>query len=109
MSARKISHQNASEPQLTVNSRKANLTLAPDAVSVHKGGIEFRSQTAFPNWVEMTVTLKSPLDGATVNCSGVVVDCSGNKHSGYHVSMVFTGMSKQAEAQLNTIVYSQAG
>lgn len=107
MSARKINHSNT-EQQLTVNSRQASLTLSPDAVSVHKGGIEFRSQTAFPNWVEMTVTLKSRIDGATVNCTGVVVDCSGNKHSGYHVSMVFTSMSKQAEARLQTIVYSQA-
>lgn len=108
MSARKITSHGASE-QLTVNSRKASLTLSPDSVSIHKGGIEFRSQTAFPSWVEMTVTLQSPHDGATVNCTGVVVGCSGNKHAGYHVSMVFTGMSKQAEARLNTIVYSRAG
>jgi hypothetical protein len=105
MSARKATHQTE---QLTVNSRKASLTLSPDSVSIHKGGIEFRSQTAFPTWVEMTVTLQSPHDGATVNCTGVVVGCSGNKHAGYHVSMVFTGMSKQAEARLNNIVYSRA-
>ncbi len=107
MSARKINQANP-EQQLTVNSRQASLTLSPEAVSIHKGGIEFRSQSAFPNWVEMTVTLKSPVDGATVNCTGVVVDCTGNKHSGYHVSMVFTSMSKQAEARLQTMVYSQA-
>ena len=57
----------------------------------------------------MTVTLQSPHDGATINCTGVVVGCSGSKHMGYHVSMVFTGMSKQAEARLNTIVFSRAG
>jgi hypothetical protein len=57
----------------------------------------------------MTVTLQSPHDGTTVNCTGVVVGCSGNKHAGYQVSMVFTGMSKQAEARLNSIVYSRAG
>ncbi|MEK7780367.1 MAG: PilZ domain-containing protein [Verrucomicrobiota bacterium] len=107
MSARKINHTSP-EQQLTVSSRQANLTLSPEAVSIHKGGIEFRSQNAFPNWVEMTVTLKSPQDGATVNCTGVVVDCTGNKHSGYYVSMVFTSMSKQAEARLQTMVYSHA-
>lgn len=105
MSARKISSH--SSPDVTVNSRKANLTLSPDAVSIHKGGIEFRSQTAFPNWVEMTVSLKSPVDDVAVNCTGVVVDCVGNKHEGYHVSMVFTSLSKQAEARLNTMVYSR--
>ena len=108
MSARKITN-NVSSQQLTVNSRKASLTLSPDAVSIHKGGIEFRSETSFPIWVEMTVTLQSPHDGATVNCTGVVVGCSGNKHAGYQVSMVFTSLTKQAEAQLNTIVYSRAG
>lgn len=106
MSARKITNHDSSE-QLTVNSRQASLTLSPDAVSLHKGGIEFHSQTAFPNWVEMTVTLKSPQDGATVHCTGVVVDCLGNKHAGYHVSMVFTSMSKQAEAQLSAMVFAQ--
>ncbi len=108
MSARKITNHSPSE-HLTVNSRKASLTLSPDAVSIHKGGIEFRSEASFPIWVEMTVMLQSPHDGATVNCSGVVVGCSGNKHAGYQVSMVFTSMSKQAEARLNTIVYSRAG
>jgi len=109
MSARKITHQAASQQHLTVNSRKASLTLSPDAVSIHKGGIEFRSQNPFPAWVEMTISLQSPHDGATVNCTGVVVGCSGNKHMGYHISMVFTAMSKQAEAKLNSIVYSRAG
>lgn len=108
MSARKINQPTASGQQLSVNSRKANLTLSPDAVSIHKGGIEFRSQSSFPIWVEMTVTLQSPNDGATVNCTGVVVGCSGNKHAGYHVSMVFTGMSKQAESRLNTMLFSRA-
>lgn len=105
MSARKISNHNSSD--VTVNSRKANLTLSPDAVSIHKGGIEFRSQTPFPNWVEMTVSLKSPVDDVAVNCTGVVVDCIGNKHEGYHVSMVFTSMSKQAEARLSALVFSR--
>ena len=108
MSARKITNHGNSE-HLTVNSRKASLTLSPDAVSIHKGGIEFRSEASFPIWVEMTVTLQSPHDGATINCTGVVVGCSGSKHMGYHVSMVFTGMSKQAEARLNTIVFTRAG
>lgn len=109
MSARKFNQRNSTEANLTVNSRQASLTLSPDAVSIHKGGIEFRSQTAFPNWIEMTVSLKSPADGATVNCTGVVVDCIGNKHEGYHVSMVFTSLSKQAEARLSTMAHAQLG
>lgn len=107
MSARKISHQNSAD-NLTVNSRQTTLMLSPETVSIHKGGIEFYSAAAFPNWVEMTVTLKSPNDGGTVNCTGVVVDCVGNKHSGFHVSMVFTSMSKQAEARLQTMAFARA-
>jgi hypothetical protein len=105
MSARKISNFGSSnqQQQVTVEARQSKLTLSPDAVVIHKGGIEFRSEAAFPRWVEMTVTLESPQDGGTVRCSGVVVDCTGNKHSGYHVSMIFTGLSKQAEDRLNSM------
>jgi hypothetical protein len=107
MSARTISHPNAAA-NVTVNSRQVGLTLSPDAVSIHKGGIEFRSQKAFPHWTEMTVSLRSPGDDTTINCTGVVVDCIGNKHEGYHVSMVFTSLSKQAEARLNSMAFHYA-
>jgi len=106
MSARKIGSISSLQQHVTVEARQARLTLSPDAVVIHKGGIEFRSGTAFPRWVEMTVTLQSPRDDSPVHCTGVVVDCRGNKHSGYHVSMVFTGMSKQAEARLTAMAYA---
>jgi len=108
MSARKANQNNSPETKLTVNSRQVTLDLTPDAVSIQKSGIEFFSESSFPQWVEMTVTLKSPQDGTTVNCTGVVVDCMGNKHSGYHVSMVFTSITKQAEARLETIMSARA-
>jgi hypothetical protein len=101
MSARKFSNAGSFQQHVMVEARQARLSLSPDAVVIHKGGIEFRSETAFPRWVEMTVSLQSPHDGAKVHCTGVVVDCSGSKHAGYHVSMVFTGLSKQAEERLS--------
>jgi hypothetical protein len=55
----------------------------------------------------MTLALQSPLDGGRLNCSGVVISCTGNKHTGYHVSMIFTSMSKQAEAQLSALAVTQ--
>jgi hypothetical protein len=106
MSARKIESVEPLEQPVTVEARQTQLTLTPEAVSLHKGGIEFRSETPFAPWVEMTVTLHSPNDGARVNCTGVVVSCQGNKHLGYYVSMVFTSMSKQAEARLQTLVHA---
>ena len=76
---------------------------------VHKNGIEFRSATPFSEWAEMTMTLQSPGDGGKVHCTGVVISCTGNKHAGYHVSMVLTGLSRQAQARLSTIAYTQLG
>ena len=107
MSARKIKPTPDADQPLTINSRQTALTLSPEAVSIHKSGIEFFSECAFPQWVEMTVTLKSPQGGKTVNCVGVVVDCIGNKHAGYHVSMLFTTLSPQAEAQLRHLAYAR--
>ena len=110
MSARRISStEGLRQQQVTVEARQARLTLSPESVAIHKGGIEFRATTPFPRWIEMTVTLQSPHDGAKVNCSGVVVDCTGNKHIGYHVAMVFTGLSKQAEARLNVMAGTRLG
>lgn len=82
------------------------MSLSPDSVVFHKGGIEFRSSTPLSPWAEMTLTLQSPLDHTKLHCNGVVIACSGNKHTGYHVSMVLTGLSKQAEARLNALAYS---
>lgn len=57
----------------------------------------------------MTVALQSPRGEGRVNCNGVVIACSGNRHTGYHVSMVFTNLSKQAQARLSLLAYSQLG
>lgn len=53
----------------------------------------------------MTLAMQSPRDNGIFRCSGVVISCTGNKHAGYHVSMVFTGLSKQAQARLNMMAY----
>ena len=57
----------------------------------------------------MTMTLQSPVDDGRINCSGVVISCTGNKHAGYQVSMVFTSVSKYAQARLNTIAEARLG
>ncbi len=92
-----------------MEARQRRLSLSPDAVVIHRSGIEFRSATPFSPWAEMTLTLESPGDGGRVHCTGVVISCTGNKHTGYHVSMLFTGMSKQSQARLSTLAYSQLG
>jgi hypothetical protein len=55
------------------------------------------------------VALQPSQDENPIQCSGVVIACSGNKHTGYHVSLLFTAMSKQAQARLNSMAYSELG
>ncbi len=57
----------------------------------------------------MTVALSSPRDGSKLQCSGVVIACSGSKHTGYRVSMVFTHLSPQAQARLDSMARSELG
>src|SRR5271156_1469255 len=109
MSARKIGSIDSPKQQVTVEGRQSRLELSTDAVSVHKSGIEFRSPSPFNEWTEMTVALQSPRDGSKLQCAGVVVACSGNKHAGYHISMIFTSLSKQAQTRLNTMARSELG
>ena len=109
MSARKIGSIDSQKQQVTVEGRQSRLELSTDAVVIHKSGIEFRSPTPFNPWTEMTVALASPRDGSKLQCSGVVVSCSGSKHAGYRVSMIFTSMSKQAQVRLNSMAFSELG
>ena len=53
----------------------------------------------------MTVELQSA-DNGNIHCAGVVIACTGNKHTGYHVSMIFTSLSKQAQARLTMMAYA---
>lgn len=102
MSARKITNLTSFQPPVTVEARQARLSLSHEAVVIHKSGIEFRSPTPFNAWTEMTVELKTP-DNTRVNCTGVVIACAGNKHAGYHVTMAFTNISRQAQSRLQQI------
>jgi hypothetical protein len=102
MSAR-TDQSTGSLQQVTVEARQTRLSLSPNSVVIHKNGIEFRSAAPFAAWTEMTMTLQSAGLGGRFHCNGVVIACTGNKHTGYHVSMVFTGLSKHAQACLSTM------
>jgi hypothetical protein len=100
MSARKAVRPNGYS-QVTVEARETQLALPREAVVFRRNGIEFLSPTALPCWTEMTLTVRSPVDKGRMTCTGVVVSCTGNRHTGYHVSMVFTGLSPQAQSKLS--------
>jgi hypothetical protein len=76
------------------------LTLAADAVFVRKNGIEFRNNEPITAWTEMTVSLQGPNPARKVNFTGVVVACSGDRHEGYMISMLFTHVSRLSQARL---------
>jgi hypothetical protein len=108
MSARKIDGGSLNNhQQVTVEARQTRLSLSPNSVVLHKNGIEFRSATAFAPWTEMILSLQPPGEGGKVHCNGVVISCTGNKHVGYHVSLVFTGLSKQAQARLSQMAVAR--
>jgi|SRR5436190_17458545 hypothetical protein len=109
MSARKIDTTGSVLPHVTIEARQTRLSLSPDSVIIHKNGIEFRTTSAFSPWTEMTLTLQSSRGEGKVNCNGVVISCTGNKHTGYHVSLIFTSLSKQAQARLSHMAYAQLG
>jgi hypothetical protein len=56
----------------------------------------------------MTVALLAR-DGRRLSCHGVIVACAGNKHTGYHISLVFTGLSSETQKQLGTMARSEFG
>jgi hypothetical protein len=69
-------------------------------VAIRKNGIEFLSQQAIPQWKEVTVELQSPVDHHPLEATGVVVDCTGNRHTGYVVSLIFLQMAPGSESRL---------
>jgi hypothetical protein len=109
MSAKKLTGGNSFQTSVNVASPDAQLALSATTVTIHKNGIEFRSPNPFNEWSEMTVALQSPRDGSRISCHGVIVGCAGNKHTGYHVSLVFTGLNPEAEKQLGAMVRSEFG
>ena len=109
MSAKKFVSGQLFEKPVTVVARQAKLELSADTVSIHKSGIEFRSPNPFNEWSEMTVSLQSPVDGSRFSANGVIVACTGNKHAGYHVSMIFTDLTPQAQARLGAMARSPFG
>ncbi|MFA6543073.1 MAG: hypothetical protein WCS99_01525 [Limisphaerales bacterium] len=82
------------------------LNLSADTTRIRKNGIEFHSADPIAAWTEMTVALSDPADGRDVRATGVVVDCRGDRHQGYTVSMVFMELTPLAQARLSVMAYS---
>jgi hypothetical protein len=88
------------------NTRAASrLDLAAGTTRIRSNGIEFRSATPIATWTEMTVVLHGP-EAEEISATGVVVDCRGDRHQGYTVSMVFMELTPHAQARLSLLAYS---
>ncbi len=105
MSARRLDSSVFLAP-VTLHSPAKRLELPASAVRIHKNGIEFRSDSPFNPWTEMTVVLETSATAKKLQCTGVVVECRGNRHQGYHVSMLFTDLTAQAQARLQALAFS---
>ncbi|MCP5518118.1 MAG: PilZ domain-containing protein [Verrucomicrobiales bacterium] len=79
---------------------EARFLLPTHQVAFRKSGIEFLSHEAVPLWKEVTVELQSPVDRQPLEATGVVVDCTGNRHTGYVVSLIFLEMTPGCERRL---------
>jgi hypothetical protein len=105
MSARKVGNAELFKP-VTVNAQATRLSLSASEIRIRKNGIEFRSNDTIPVWTEMTVELETPGEPKKLHCTGVVVACTGNRHAGFLVSLVFTNLSRQTQARLNSMAFS---
>jgi len=105
MSTSKLDTSGVFQPAKVQTSR-TELTLPAATVRIRANGIEFLSARPLPAWAEMTVTVVSPADGAKVRATGVVVECRGDRHSGYSVSMLFTNLPRQSQARLSQMAHS---
>ncbi len=86
---------------------QTRVALAANDVRVHRNGIEFHSDKPVAVWKEIAVALESPMTIKKIHCTGVVVACSGNRHTGYNVSMLFTHISKHSQEMLSFLSSSR--
>ena len=106
MSTTKLDTSGLFQP-VKIESQKTKLSLASDAIRFRKNGIEFRMPDPIAPWTEMTVDLQSPRDSRRMRFMGVVVDCRGNRHTGFVVSIMFMNLSRQSQDRLNQLALTQ--
>lgn len=105
MSTSQLDISGAFQP-ITVQTSSTQLSLPAHTVRISKNGVEFLSAKPIPTWTEMTVDLHSARDAKKVRATGIVIECNGNRHSGYSVSMIFMNLSRQSQERLSQLAHS---
>ncbi len=107
MGVRKVDAKNWYDGEgLSQKSQAYQLTLKPESVLITRNGIEFYSRKPFPLWAEMTIVLESEVTQKRIQCNGVVVSCKGNRQAGYHVALLFMGISPETQSVLTKLARS---
>lgn len=84
------------EAAITAKASSNDLAVPATSIRVRKNGMEFRSDHPIQTWTEMTLDFFSPFHTRRLHCQGVVVACTGNRHEGFVVSLLFTNISETA-------------
>lgn len=85
---------------ITVQGKTTQLSLPANAVRIRKNGIEFRTNNPLPVFTEISIAVQAPSTLKKVQCQGVVVACSGNRHEGYRASVLFLDQSPALQDRL---------
>lgn len=93
-------------PLTTAQAPSSELSLPAHAVTIRKNGIEFQSAKPLTPWTEMTLAIESSHEQRRVTCRGVVVACDGDRHKGYHISLLFVGLTPQVQQRLESLSLS---
>lgn len=81
--------------------------LPAGSYKIREAGIEFCSEKEVGLYTEMHLQVLNPEDQKVIKFNGVVVGCSGNKHQGFQVSLVFTNITKDAQLSLYEMYWAQ--
>jgi hypothetical protein len=100
MSARRIPSSASLVAPVTVQGKTTQLNLPASAVRIRKNGIEFRTNDPLPVFTEVSIALQAPATLKKVQCNGVVVACSGDRHQGYRASVLFLDQSPALQERL---------
>jgi len=76
------------------------VTLTKGTYKVRSSGLEFFSEKELELYTELSLSVEHPETHKVVNFSGIVINCAGNRHEGFLVSLVFTNITQEAQLSL---------
>jgi hypothetical protein len=91
-----------------LETNRTRLLLSAHEVVIRKSGLEFLSPQPLPMWTEVSITLRSPSSERPLRGNGVVVDCTGSRHTGYTVSLLLLDLSPQSQQHLRELALASA-